>query len=93
VGINFADKIVKTILLAVVEKYHVQIVEGSCTEEKTKFVNAPAGMMTWTPRDGAAGAENSYRGFVVVAFRRIPYVGVLIASEAVRRPPVIRPVN
>lgn len=52
-GINFADKIVKTILMTVVEKYEVEVMDHWLGEEKTKFVNAPSGMMMFTPRDGA----------------------------------------
>jgi hypothetical protein len=41
------------ILMVVIEKYHVRVMDDWLAEEKTKFVNAPAGMMIWTPRDGA----------------------------------------
>lgn len=49
-GINFADKIVKTILMGIMEKYSVEVVGNHLGEDSTKFVHAPAGTMLFTPR-------------------------------------------
>jgi hypothetical protein len=50
VGQNFGDKIVKTIVCGLMENYHVELKDNYITEDHTKFVNAPSGMLIFTPR-------------------------------------------
>ena len=52
VCINFGDKIIKTILMGIMEKYSVEVVDNYLGEDLTKFVHAPAGTMLFTPRQG-----------------------------------------
>jgi len=52
VGINFGDKIIKTVLMGIMENYSVEVVDNHLGEDMTKFVHAPAGTMLFTPREG-----------------------------------------
>jgi gliotoxin/aspirochlorine/mycotoxins biosynthesis cytochrome P450 monooxygenase len=52
VGLNFGDKIIKTVLMGIMEKYSVEVVDNHLGEDNTKFVHAPAGTMFFTPRQG-----------------------------------------
>jgi len=52
VGINFGDKIIKTVMMGIIENYSVEVVDNYLGEDYTKFVHAPAGTMILTPRQG-----------------------------------------
>jgi cytochrome P450 len=52
VGISFGDKIIKTILMGIMENYSVEVVDNYLGEDLTKFVHAPAGTMLFTPKAG-----------------------------------------
>ena len=52
VGVNFGDKIIKTVLMGIMEKYSVRVVDDRLGEDYTKFVHAPSGTMLFTPRRG-----------------------------------------
>jgi cytochrome P450 len=51
-GLTFADKIIKTILVAVLEKYDVEMADNYLGNDATKFIHAPSGKILFTPRQG-----------------------------------------
>jgi len=51
-GIHFGDKIIKSAVMGIMEKYSVEVVNNHLEEDPKKFAHAPAGTMLFTPRQG-----------------------------------------